>query len=261
MRRTMFILAVLGLAGSLWAAGPFDGTWKIDLNKIQLPDKPQTMVIHSGMYECTSCDPKIHIKADGTDQTVAGSKTIDTLAVKVVNDKTVEFTDKKGGKVLSSSKATVSADGKMFTIESINYPEGKPPVPVTETFVRVAAGPAGSHAFSGSWRIQKLNIGPENTLMITYKSSSDGLAMSIPVFGMTYDAKFDGKDYPVKGDPGATTISLTRINERSFDETSKRDGKVVSVTRVTVSADGKTLSVKSENKVQGTTLTYTAIKQ
>jgi hypothetical protein len=261
MRKVMLLVAVLGLAVSLWAASPFDGTWKIDLNKVQLPDKPQTMMIQNGMYQCSTCDPKINIKADGTDQPIAGSKTADTVSVKVVDDKTVEVIDKKGGKVLSSSKATVSADGKMFTVESINYPEGKQPVTVKETFIRVAAGPAGSHAFSGSWKIHKVNIGPENTLTITYKSSSNGLMMSVPAFGITYDANFDGKDYPIKGDPSATTVSLTKVNDRSFDETTKSDGKIVSVNHVTVSADGKTMSVKSASKVQGTTATFTAIKQ
>jgi len=33
MRKTMLFLAVLGLAGSLWAADPFVGTWKLNLAK------------------------------------------------------------------------------------------------------------------------------------------------------------------------------------------------------------------------------------
>jgi len=84
---------------------------------------------------------------------------------------------------------------------------------------------------------------------------------SFPAFGTSYDARFDGKDYPVKGDPEGATVSLTKVNDRSIDEIRKRYGKIVEISHLTVSADGKTLTVKSENKVQGTTSTFTATKQ
>src|SRR5512143_3262334 len=107
MRKAMLLLAVLGLAGALWAQSPFDGTWKVDLNKAQFPDKPDVFAIQNGMFICSTCDPKIDVKADGTDQAVKGSKEFDTLTVKIVDDKTVQFTRKKSGKVVSSSKESV----------------------------------------------------------------------------------------------------------------------------------------------------------
>jgi hypothetical protein len=259
MRKAMLFLAVFGLVGSLWAQSPFDGTWKVDLSTAQFPEKPQIIVLQNGTFQCSTCDPKINVKADGTDQPVQGSKTIDTVAVKIVDAKTVETTSKKGGKVVESAKSTISADGNTDTVEFTYYPEAsKQLITGKETLIRVAAGPSGSHSISGSWRIQKVNAS-ENALMVTYKSSPDGLMMTDPI-GESFDAKFDGKDYPIKGATGYT-VSLTKVNDRSIDATNKRDGKVVSVAHMTVSADGKTLSVKQENKVQGTTLTYTAAKQ
>ena len=78
--------------------------------------------------------------------------------------------------------------------------------------------------------------------------------------GVSYDAKFDSKEYPFKGVSGGV-ISLTKLSDRSFVETFRRDGKVVEVNHMTVSADGKTMSIKIENKEQGFTTKYTAIKQ
>ncbi len=260
MRKAMLLFAVFGLVGSLWAQSPFDGTWKINLNTVQFPEKPQVLVLQNGTYQCPTCDPKINVKADGTDQPIKGNKAVDTVAVKILDDKRVEFTDKKAGKVVESSKLIVSADGKTMTIEFTAYPAAsKQPFTGKETLVRIAAGPSGSHAVSGSWRTQKL--ASEKALTITIKSSSDGLAMSLPELGSSYDAKFDGKDYPIKGDPNLTTVSLTKINDRSIDETGKRDGKIVTVSHMTVSADGKTMTIKSENKAQDTTTTFTATKQ
>jgi len=42
-----------------------DGTWKIDLNKAQMDTKPMVYELKDGMYSCSTCDPKISIKADG----------------------------------------------------------------------------------------------------------------------------------------------------------------------------------------------------
>ena len=37
MRKTMLMLAVFGLAGSLWAADPIIGTWKLNFAKSKIP--------------------------------------------------------------------------------------------------------------------------------------------------------------------------------------------------------------------------------
>ena len=260
MRKAMLlVLALFGLAGALWAQSPFDGTWKMDLSKTQFQGTPSTYLLQNGIYQDSSSVPKINIKADGTDQAVQGSKTYDTIAVKAVDDKTVEFTSKKAGKVVSMGKRIVSADGKTVTSEFTVYPEAsKQPVTGKATMLRIAAGPAGSHAISGSWRTQKLSGTSENALMVTYKSTTDGLMMSRPT-GESYDAKFDGKDYPQKGASGYT-VSLTKVSDRSFDEVSKRDGKIVEVIHWTMSADGKTITEKLENKETGRTTTYVRIK-
>jgi hypothetical protein len=100
------------------------------------------------------------------------------------------------GKVVS--EATISADGNTLTWEFKDYPVEGQPVTGEEVMTRVSAGPAGSHAISGSWRTQKVEIS-EAGLTYTLKSTAGGLAMKIPP-GESYDAKFDGKDYPVKGD-------------------------------------------------------------
>jgi hypothetical protein len=259
MKRLLFVILLLPILA--WAAPSPDGTWKVDINKVQFPEKPDTWVLLKGLYQCPTCVPKIDIKADGKDQPVSGSKYYDTMAVKVVDDKTIEVTNKKGGKVVAIEKFALSANGKTLTIEFSEFPEAsKQPITGKITQVRVADGPSGSHALSGSWRTQKADAVSDNALTFTYKSTPNGMMSSSPT-GQSYDAKFGGKDYPVKGDVGGTTVSLSKANDGSFIETYKRDGKIVEVDQITVSADGKTLSVKSENKERGTTATFTATKQ
>jgi len=79
--------------------------------------------------------------------------------------------------------------------------------------------------------------------------------------GASYDAKFDGKDYPMQGDIGHTMVSLKRIGDDTIEETDKQDGKVVGVSRMTVSKDGKSMKVEYDNKQRGTTTTFMMEKQ
>jgi len=255
VKKSLFLILLLPIFA--WAASPFDGTWKIDVNQKVPQSGDSVVVLQNGTFQCISCNPKINIKADGTDQAVPPeNKEYDMMAIKAVDDKATETTAKKDGKVVSTTKNTISADGKTSTIEIVNYSEsGKQSFAYKLTYSRVAEGPPGSHAISGTWRMQNLNA----ALTVTIRSTPDGLMQSGPT-GQSFDAKFDGKDYPVKGAAAGTTISLNKVNERTIDQTTKQNGKIVAVTHMTVSADGKTITVVMENKEQGTTTTLTGTK-
>jgi hypothetical protein len=99
-----------------------------------------------------------------------------------------------------------------------------------------------------------------NGLTITYQGTENGLKMS-DQNGNSYDAKFDGKDYPITGDPGHTMVSLSRISNDTIEETDKRDGKIVGVFRMTVAKDGKSIQAEYNDKQHGTKTTFTMEKQ
>ncbi len=258
MKKLLLVLVLMAPA-TLFAQTPFDGTWMTKLDTAQFPKKPDSFLLNKGMYECGSCVPKYTVKADGTDQKVTGHPYYDTVAVKVVDDHTVEITQKKEGKTMGMDTDTVSSDGNTLTSKFIDQSEDKP-VTGEAVFTRVSKGPAGSHAVSGSWHIDKVNSISENGLTITYQGTENGLKMSDPN-GESYDAKFDGKDYPVQGDPGHTLVSLKRIGNDTIEETDKREGKVVGVAKMTVSSDGKWITVVFTDKLRGTTTTYKMEKQ
>ncbi len=264
MKKSLFAVLLLPILACA-AQGPFDGTWKVFLHN--LPPSPSTHAdfaweIQNGMYKCSACPDMagpIQIKADGTDQPVEGRRAFDTLAIKIVDDKTILATEKRDGKIIESIKNTLSADDKTLMRDTTSYLEGsKQPFTETTTLTRVAAGPAGSHPISGSWQLQPLPVTPTQ-YTVTYKSSPDGLMMTT-ISGQSFDAKFDGKDYPIKGTTGRT-VSLTKVNDIWIDETDKLDGKIVGVNHMTVSADGKTLTIKLETETQGTMITLIGTKQ
>ena len=61
-------------------------------------------------------------------------------------------------------------------------------------------------------------------------------------------AKFDGKDYAVKGSPLADAVSLKRIGERQSDIVWKKDGKVMMTGNSVISADGRTTTITQTGK-------------
>jgi hypothetical protein len=258
------------LAGSLLALfvpavavaqSSLDGTWKFDLKTAQFPTKPDVFVLQDGAYQCKTCIPPIDVKADAEDQKVTGHPYFDTVRIRILDDNTIEETDKKAGKTVAVSKLTVSADGKTLMFDFTDSSNtNAAPVTGKGTETRVAAGPAGSHAISGSWRMSKIENVSDNAVTVTYKAEGDSLTMTSPT-GQSYTAKLDGTEAPFKGDPGVTSVSVKRIDANTFEETDKRAGKAISTSRMTVSADGKTIAYVSHDLRAGTTTKATAIKQ
>jgi hypothetical protein len=255
------LLVALLMPAMAMAQSPFDGTWKFDLKTAKFPEKPDVFLLQGGMYQCKTCAPPVDVKADGQDQKVSGNPYYDTVSIKVVDARTIEETDKKNGKMVATSKTWVSADGNtlMFEFSDSSATSGDPVTGKGEE-TRVAKGPAGSHAISGSWRTSKMDALSDNAITITYKLSGDSLSMSSPT-GQSYTAKLDGTEAPYKGDPGTTSVSVKRLDENTMEETDKRDGKVIAVAHMTVSADGKTMTLVVDDKLRGTKSEFTAAKQ
>jgi hypothetical protein len=243
------------------AQSPFDGTWKADVKSANMGKKPDVYSLQNGMYACKSCVPAVSVKADGTDHAVTGHPYYDSEAVKVVDDHPVQFTRKKNGKVVDTSKDTVSADGKTLTFEfSDSSNTSAAPVVGKGTQMRVAAGLAGAHAISGSWRTTSYESVSDNGLTTTFKTDGDMLTMTVPT-GQKYTAKMDGTEAPFTGDPGLTMVSVKKMGANKIQETDKRGSKVIGVQMMTVSADGKKMHVVYQNKEQGTSMSYEMDKQ
>jgi hypothetical protein len=147
-RSSIFAVAVvcLALAGSMFAdSKAFVGTWKLNLEKSkyaagQAPKSLTRTVSADGdavtyKFEGVGADGtafsfSFTSKYDGKDAEVTGAGMpygADHIAIKQVNSHETTATLKKGDKVVGSSTATVSHDGKMVTLTSKGtYANGKP---------------------------------------------------------------------------------------------------------------------------------------
>jgi hypothetical protein len=242
-------LAMLAMPATLIGQSIFNGTWRVDFNSA-MPKKVNVWLLQNGTYKCTSCNPTIDVRADGKDQPVNGQQ-YDTISVKVVDSRTVEEIEKKNGQVVSDEKFTVSDGGNTVTDEFGNW---------KLIMHRVEKAPTGAHELSGSWQPLRMESISDKELLVTYKLVGDTLSMSRPS-GQSYRAKLNGTDAPYKGDPDTNAVALKRIDKNTIEETAKLNGKVVSVTRMAVGSDGKSMTVSVQDAQDGTTNQFTMLKQ
>jgi hypothetical protein len=93
-------------------------------------------------------------------------------------------------------------------------------------------------------------------LTATYEQLPSGEMQATSV-GQSYKFKFDGKDYP---DPFGNTAAWKSLSSTSWQTTWKVNGKVLATDTLTLSPDGKTLTVNSKGtKPNGETLDDTAV--
>jgi len=256
--RILVTAALLVPAIAFAGGSAFDGTWKARLDSVKITGKPDVWQIAGGEYTCSSCVPALKVKADGAMHKVAGHAYYDELAVHVISPTSVEMTQKQAGKVGGSVTYTLSADGNTLTGKFVDH-SGAQTVSGAFTATRVAAAAAGSHAFSGSWQQSGMGDLSDAGRTVAYESSGDHFHMQAN--GMRYDAKFDGKEYPVIGDPGHTRVTLRKIDDHTVEEIDHRQGKVADEIRLATSADGKSLTITDKDVLHDQTSTVTFDKQ
>lgn len=251
------MLAALLLPCQLMAESAFDGTWKIDVSKVHVTGKPEVITLKNGQFAC-NCTPPIQVKADGMDHPVTGHPRFDTFAISEDNDHMITETTKKDGKVVQKMTTTVAADGKTATFDSSTTRPGGTST-VSGTLTRVGKAPAGSHAAAGTWQRSSFQSASDNMLTMTYKIDGKTVSMSNPR-GQSYDATLGGKPAAFHGDPGTDMVAVKMVG-KALQETEMYAGKVTSVTHITVSPDGKTMTAVSTQKPGNMKTTLVAMKQ
>ena len=142
------------------------------------------------------------------------------------------------------------------------------------TFVGFFAGLAlyAADPQMGTWKLNESKStlapsGAKNTVVV-YSADGDNVKVSIEgvdwqgkKFHDEWIGKFDGKDYPVKGDPLGDSRSYTKVNANTLSFTGKAAGKTIFTGTTVVSPDGKTRTVTTsatdaQGKMYSTTSVY-----
>ena len=113
------------------------------------------------------------------------------------------------------------------------------------------AAQTGKPVFVGTWRLDvaksTYSPGPTPKSQLAVIEAVDGgmkvVADRVEGDGQKthfeWTAKFDGKDYPVKGDATRDAVSVKRVDDLNLEITNKKAGKVTTTIHAVYAKDGK----------------------
>jgi len=143
------------------------------------------------------------------------------------------------------------------------------------TFVTLVVGVtmcfAAANPTLGTWKLNesksKLSPGLPKNLTVVYEAAGENMKGTIDGVDAQgkpthneWTGKFDGKDYPVTGDPNSDTRAIKQIDDHNYELTVKKGGKVTMTGKAVTSADGKTRTVTvSGTNAKGEKVTSTAV--
>src|ERR1051325_1024102 len=216
MQTVRYATAAAIVAFSVSAAdAPYLGKWKFNASKSQLAGSTFSMEnTANGMIHLDIQGFAYDFKADGKEYP-APDGSMNTW--KAVSANQYDVLSKLNGKVIAAY--SFSANGNSGALKSsMKKPDGTS-VDGTATYTRVSGGPGAL----GKWRATEVKA---PAVMVELTANGDGISWKDDT-GYAFSGKFDGKEFA----PGGTmtgakyALSLKKISDRSFELTTKIDGK------------------------------------
>jgi len=223
----------------------FDGIWRPDVQRPG-PDAPiEELLLADGMYASLTATPPYRVAADGEPHSVAGQRGFDSLAITVMDDRTVRRTAMRDGAVVTDAVTVLSPFG--HTKREVQRQSGSGPA--TFDFAissrRVGPGPEGAHAISGRWQPIEADL-PNHEEDTEYRVV-DGVFSMRDGFGRAFDAPLDGTAVPYLNDARFTTVRCRQLDAMTIEEVDGNDDGVVVTATWHVDPDGHTIHVRFEH--------------
>ena len=129
----------------------------------------------------------------------------------------------------------------------------------------------GQDVFVGTWKLNKTNsiipAGAQRNNTVSYEPAGGNVKITLdgtdgegkPAHS-EWTGKFDGKDYPVTGDPNSDTREYTKVDDHLLRFTGKKGVEATMIGRVGVGPDGKTRTVTTTGtNAQGQKVSTTSV--
>lgn len=245
MRKGVLFIGLVSVAlwaGQAAAQSGFNGTWRWNADKTRPSRDPVALEFKDNTYRCTPCNG-FSVLADGADHPDGTNPQFDAASARLSPDGTLQIARKKAGKVGREIRITPSGDGQALTVEHTEHNESTTgPARITTRMKRHGAVSSGLHPINGEWLIERWDAGSENVTTVTIDVTNERMKMTSPT-GEGYEAKFDGREYPVSATKGLGSVRVKRVSPTLLEETNLRAGKVSSVARLELSPDGRTMTI------------------
>ena len=224
-----------GSTSALAADAPYVGKWKFNPSRSQVTG--ETLVIEqtpSGLMRYEVGGFAYSFNVDGKEYPMPDSG---TTSWKAIDAKTWDVTNRRNGRISANYRLVV--EGDTLTFQSVLSTADGGSLNASGKATRVSGGPG----FTGKWKISDNK--PASTTLNIAPNGADGVTLTYPEQGAVCKAMFDGKDYPLTGTfvGSGSSYVLKKTGPRSFEITEKLNGKALYVDKISVSDDGKTLTL------------------
>ena len=243
LQLTLLSAITLIAAAPTYAAAPdlpFTGTWVTRGTIGQIYE----LDVRNGTYSCPQCDgnggPYTAVPIDGAEHKAINPP--GTVRIRAVGPFGFEVVRKGEGTGTTRAIRTVSPDGRKFEELAVTEAANGEVTWTVRRRERVGQPVAKAHLISGRWKEVAMERSLNNPAPppMTYTQTADRFtATAGPEH---YDARFDGKEYPLIGGTIKQTVTLRRLDDHTVEEIWKENGVEVDRLRMVVSADGKTLT-------------------
>jgi hypothetical protein len=130
---------------------------------------------------------------------------------------------------------------------------------------------AAESPFSGTWKLNvtksKMTPPSPQSETVHVDANDSGIKVMDDItdakgqpMKLSYDAKYDGEDYPATGTPAWDSVSFQRVNANTLKAKTKKGSTVIGDYTITVSEDGKTTTVRyTETRPEGKPIKGSAV--
>ncbi len=235
---TIWLMVIIGTAGTAAAQAPFAGTWKLNQEKSQLAGDTMTFGPAQGdAIELKAGGLTYSFRVDGKNYATPSGN----MAIWRQTSPTGWTTEyrKTDGKLLSSDSWKLSSDGQKLSLTTSGVKADGDLYTDTSEYARTA----GTNGLTGSWKSTEVKLSSPDEFSIE-ELGLEKLVLKVPAMKVSCELTPDGQEVAVEGPdiPSGLRISLTRTGPYTFKLVQKLNGSVISSADYTVAEDRQTMT-------------------
>lgn len=242
LRSNLVLAAVLltAVPACFAASSPWNGTWKLNEAKSKLTGSIETVsTAPDGKMTVSTSGVSFSFGCDGRSYPIMAGRTI--VCNKPSSTEVDGVISASNGDQLVHMKRMLSDGDKVQTVEETGKAADGTTFHETEVYKKVSGG-AG---WDGDWQTTQIQIGTPGVAIV--QATTDAITFTYPMEKSTLTAKLDGTPATEAGPhaPVGMTVSMTAEGPLTVHEVDTLNGAVLEHDTLSVSPDGKAMTIEA----------------
>ena len=242
-RKKLLLSAFIGCTTTVCfaAVNPWNGTWKLNDARSKRTGSVDTITQSDGKYTVATSGITLSFRCDGAEYPMPGGR---MMTCSKVSDTAMHLVFKAGGEELSQVDRTLSDNGETMTMVATGKAPDGTPFHDTEVSKKTQAG--SGDAWTGAWQNVKVETSSHGVAVV--EATAGSITFTYPMAKSSLTAKLDGTPATEEGPhpEEGLTVSLTSAGPLTINEVDTLNGTVIEHDTLTVSADGKTMTIEAQ---------------